>query len=110
MKTPHFAPRMALLATLLTLVVGCSNTTGIGGAAGDASPATLKANDQVARELRLDEPQGFEDARRGFIARPEGQINAADGSTVLKDFDSFSSSSRARHPTPSTPACGARPC
>ena len=88
MKTPHFAPRMALLATLLTLVVGCSKTTGIGGAAGDASPETLKANAQFAQELKLDDAQDFEDAKRGFIAKPTGQIKAADG-TVLKDFEVY---------------------
>ena len=73
MKTPHFAPRMALLATLLTLVVGCSKTTGIGGAAGDASPETLKANAQFAQELKLDDAQDFEDAKRGFIAKPRAR-------------------------------------
>ena len=36
--------------------------------------ATLKANELLAQELNLDDPQDFEDAKRGFIARPEGKI------------------------------------
>jgi len=78
----------ALLAALLALAAGCSKTTGVGGAAGDATPATLKANVQSAQQLKLDDPQDLEDAKRGLIARPEGKILAADG-TVLVDFDAF---------------------
>ena len=42
----------ALLAVLITLT-GCSKNTGIGGAAGDASETTLKANALFAQELKL---------------------------------------------------------
>ena len=77
-----------LLATSLALLAGCGKNAGIGGAAGDATPATLKANEQFTQELKLDDPQDFEDAKRGLIARPEGQILASDG-TVLVDFDAF---------------------
>jgi alkyl sulfatase BDS1-like metallo-beta-lactamase superfamily hydrolase len=42
----------------------------------------------MAKELKLDDPQDFEDAKRGLIARPTGKILAADG-TVLVDFDAF---------------------
>ena len=51
-------------------------------------PATLKANEQFAQELNLDDQQDFEDAKRGLIARPEGQVRDADGK-VLVDFDAF---------------------
>ena len=82
-------PRLALLAATLALLAGCGNkTSGIGGTAGDASPQTQQANAQVAKELKLDDPQDFEDAKRGFIAKPSGQILAADGS-VLKDFAAY---------------------
>lgn len=77
-----------LLAALFTLVAGCSKTGGIGGAAGEASQATMQANAQFAQELKLDEQQDFENAKRGFIAKPTGIITMADG-TVLKDFSAY---------------------
>jgi alkyl sulfatase BDS1-like metallo-beta-lactamase superfamily hydrolase len=70
------------------LVSGCSKTTSIGGTVGDATAETLKVNSQFSKELSLDDPQDFEDARRGFTARPEGKILGADGN-VLIDFDDF---------------------
>ncbi|MBI2749482.1 MAG: MBL fold metallo-hydrolase [Burkholderiales bacterium] len=88
MKTIPFAPRLVVLAALITLVTGCSKTGGIGGTAGDASPETLKVNAQFAQELKLDDPQDFEDAKRGFIAKPTGTILAADG-TMLRDFAAY---------------------
>jgi alkyl sulfatase BDS1-like metallo-beta-lactamase superfamily hydrolase len=81
------ALKLTMLAALLALA-GCGRNTGVGGAAGDAAPATLAANDQMAQALKLDDPQDLDDAKRGFIARPEGKITAADG-TVLADFDAF---------------------
>ena len=80
--------KLPLLATLLALLSACDRNAGIGGNAGAASPATLTANGQFAKELKLDDARDFEDARRGFIARPTGQILGADGS-VLVDFDAF---------------------
>ncbi len=82
---------MAALATVLTaaLLSACGNkNAGVGGAAGDATPSTLAANAKMAEGLKLDDPQDFEDAKRGFIARPSGKILAADGS-VLHDFDAY---------------------
>jgi len=78
---------LAALATLL-LLAGCGKNAGVGGAAGDATPATLKFNESFAQELKLDDTGDFEDAKRGFIARPTGQILGADGS-VLVDFNAF---------------------
>ncbi len=85
MKATRILAAALLCAVLAT---GCGRNTGIGGTAGDAMPATLQANAQMARDLKLDDPQDFEDARRGFIARPTGQILAADGS-VLQDFGAY---------------------
>ncbi|HJV70123.1 alkyl/aryl-sulfatase [Ideonella sp.] len=84
------SPRSALAAivTLALLAAGCGKHPGIGGVAGDATPATQAANHQLAQGLRLDDPRDVEDARRGFIARPAGQLRAADGS-VLVDFDAW---------------------
>ena len=82
--------RFKLAAVLLVLgaLAACGPSTGVGGAAGDASAATVAANQAMAQQLRLDDPQGFEDARRGFIARPSGKILGADGATLI-DFDAY---------------------
>lgn len=88
MRTLNLRPGLMLLAALLALTGGCSKTTGVGGASGDATPQTLKVNAQFAKDLKLDDAQDFEDAKRGFIARPSGKIMAADGS-VLHDFDAY---------------------
>ena len=84
MKKHH----ILLMAMLMALVSGCSKTTGDAGAAGDASAETIKVNAQFAKDLKLDDPQDFEDAKRGFIAKPKGKITADDG-TVLTDFDAY---------------------
>ena len=78
---------LSLMATVVSLA-GCGRTAGIGGSAGDATAATLAANDAFAKALALDDPKDFEDAQRGFIAKPSGKILGADGS-VLKDFDAY---------------------
>ncbi len=88
MKTPNLKPGLLLMAAWVALAGGCSKTSGIGGTSGDATPETLKVNAQFAKDLKLDDPQDFEDAKRGFIARPSGKIMAADGS-VLHDFDAY---------------------
>ncbi|MBK6865050.1 MAG: MBL fold metallo-hydrolase [Ideonella sp.] len=83
--------RPAALATLVAaaLLAACGKNPGVGGAAGDATAATVKANEEMAQALKLDDPQDFEDAKKGLIARPEGKIMSADGSTVLIDFDAY---------------------
>ena len=87
MKLTYVAPA-AVLAAFLTLTTGCSKTSGVGGTASDATPATLNVNAQFAKDLKLDDRQDFEDAARGFIAKPTGKITMADG-TVLKDFETY---------------------
>ena len=88
MKTVCRPAALALLAAT-ALLAACGKNPGVGGAAGDAMAASVKANEQVAQELKLDDPQDFDDAKRGLIAQPEGKIMAADGTTVLIDFDAF---------------------
>jgi alkyl sulfatase BDS1-like metallo-beta-lactamase superfamily hydrolase len=88
MKHNKLAPTLAALAAVLALASGCSKTSGVGGTSGEATPETLKVNAQFAKDLKLDDPQDFEDAKRGFIAKPTGQIVQPDG-TVLKDFDIY---------------------
>ncbi|MEI8155789.1 MAG: MBL fold metallo-hydrolase, partial [Burkholderiales bacterium] len=80
---------IALAAALFTLATGCSKTSGVGGASGDATPTTVAANAEFAKSLNLGDQQDFDNAKRGFIAKPTGKLVQADG-TVLKDFDAYS--------------------
>lgn len=73
---------------LLALLAACSKTSNAPSAAGEATPQTASVNVQFAKDLKLDDPQDFEDAKRGFIAKPSGQIVQSDG-TVLKDFEAY---------------------
>jgi alkyl sulfatase BDS1-like metallo-beta-lactamase superfamily hydrolase len=84
MKT---TPTLLAAAALLALAA-CGTPSDDGTPAAEASAATIATNQQFAKDLPLDDPKDFEDAKRGFIAAPTGQIKAADG-TVLADFDAF---------------------
>ena len=77
-----------LIVAITGLLAACGKPSGVGGVSTDASPTTLAANALVAQELKLDAPQDFEDAKRGFIAKPSGKIVGPDG-TALKDFDAY---------------------
>ncbi len=78
-----------LCMTLLGVIAGCSTKySGIGGAAGDATMATLTANESFPQSFKLDNPKDFDDAKRGLIARPSGKITNSEG-VVLIDFDAF---------------------
>ncbi len=88
MKRLMDAPKLVLLAALMALLVGCGKTTGVGGSASEATAQTLTVNAQYARDLKLDDQQDFEEAKRGFIARPSGKVLTADG-MVLHDYDAY---------------------
>lgn len=78
-----------LAVTALALVCGgCQRGGGAGGGPGDAAPATRAANAAMAQDLKLDDPQDFEDAARGLVARPSGRILGPDGA-VLVDFEAL---------------------
>ena len=86
MKTLSAIP---IYLALLGMLAGCGGKySGIGGVAGEATLATMKANERFSQALNLDDPKDFEDARRGFIARPSGKIVTVAGD-VLIDFDAF---------------------
>ena len=53
-----------------------------------AAPATRAAQADSTGALDLADRRAFDDATRGFVARPKGRVLAADGSTVW-DFDRF---------------------
>lgn len=83
--------RVIAACTLLLATVGaCSDRGNAGNAtiAGEATPATVRANEQFAKSLDLADQQDFKDAKRGFIARPTGRILGPDG-TVMIDFDAW---------------------
>src|SRR2546423_9354210 len=86
-KTMTKIIQWALVASLFALT-GCNNKAEVVSSGGDSMPFTLKANEKFAQDLNLEDQQAFEDAKRGFIARPEGKILDADGN-VLVDFDDF---------------------
>ncbi len=55
---------------------------------GEASPSVVAAHAALRERLDLDDPQAFEDAKRGFIAAPTGVVRDASGEVVW-DFDAF---------------------
>ncbi len=57
-------------------------------AGGDVTATTRQSNDAVATAYDLADARTFEDARRGFIAAPKGQVKNAAGE-VIWDYDSF---------------------
>ena len=79
---------IAMCLALAIILTGFSKDSSSDGKAGDATSATIKYNEDFAKSLKLDDPQDFEDARRGFIARPSGKIISAKGE-VVTDFDAF---------------------
>jgi len=85
MKTLRSIAAAAALASLAAC--GGGNNAPADGPASGATDATLAANKPYAA-LALDDPRDFEDARRGLVAKAEGQIKAADG-TVLADLGAF---------------------
>ncbi len=71
------------------MIAGCVvKHSGIGGVAGDATTATLMANENFSHLKKLDNPKDYDDAKRGLIARPHGKITNSEG-VVLIDFDAF---------------------
>lgn len=83
----NYKQHFLLAAALLSLLTACNRqpATTVGS---DASVATIKANEELGKSLALDNQQDFDDARRGFIARPEGKILGPSGD-VLIDFDAY---------------------
>ena len=92
--------RLRVLAGLLMSVASACDSRSTRGAtaAADASPATQQANAAFGQSLDLAHRQDFDDAARGLIARPSGQILGANGA-VLVDFGAFAFIDGAPPPT-----------
>ena len=72
------------------MLFGCGRAPNGGGAVSGegVSAVTAKANAQVAQAYDVADPKSFENAKRGFIARPTGKVLDATGA-VIWDYDSF---------------------
>jgi alkyl sulfatase BDS1-like metallo-beta-lactamase superfamily hydrolase len=77
----------ALAATTLASCKPAAQATNA-ATSGDVTPTVQRANAAVASAIDLSDPASFADAKRGFIAAPEGQIKDADGN-VIWDFAAF---------------------
>ncbi|UQS17613.1 alkyl/aryl-sulfatase [Pseudomonas sp. HS6] len=75
-----------LIALALVSLAGCDKPPSV--ANGEATPATAAVIEASVKGLDLNDTRDMEDAQRGLIARPTGQILGSDGS-VLIDFDAF---------------------
>lgn len=90
----RLTPKAGAAALLAAgVLAGCAAPSAVpqnGGSLqpGQVSNATREVMATFAQSLPPDEAQDREDAQRGLIARPTGQIRGADG-RVLKDFAAF---------------------
>ncbi|MDR3314460.1 MAG: MBL fold metallo-hydrolase [Oscillospiraceae bacterium] len=62
-----------------------------------ASEHTIQANQTIYSQLDFSDTADFENARKGFIAGPEGSIQSADG-RVIWDFEAYSFLEQERAP------------
>ncbi|WP_409318778.1 alkyl/aryl-sulfatase [Pseudomonas sp. KCJK9016] len=75
-----------LIALTLVSLAGCDKPPSV--ASGEATPATAAVIEASIKGLNLNDARDMEDAQRGLVARPTGQILGSDG-TVLIDFDAY---------------------
>ena len=70
--------QLAACTLLIGVVAACGKTPPVAGGAavGQASPATVQSNEKLAQSSNLADPQSFDDAKRGLIASPSGQVFA----------------------------------
>jgi len=84
--------RVPLFVATLLLSASCSRAPDEASPVGQPGlavhPAVRDIHAAAAKAADLADPSSFADAKRGFIAAPEGAIADADGK-VLRDFDAF---------------------
>lgn len=88
-------PRPVLGAAASLVLAACQPPAGTpaapaaAAASGPVTPAVVQSHAELARRSDLSDEPSFADARRGFIAAPEGgQVKTADG-RVTWDFDAY---------------------
>jgi alkyl sulfatase BDS1-like metallo-beta-lactamase superfamily hydrolase len=82
-------PGLLALICAAALVVACGKDAATPAtSAGEATATTARSNEDVAKGRNLADPASFEDAKRGFIAAPTGQVRDAAG-RVIWDFDGY---------------------
>ncbi|HEY3287185.1 MAG TPA: alkyl sulfatase dimerization domain-containing protein [Gemmatimonadaceae bacterium] len=81
--------RHVVASVLLACAASCGSADRpADGKAGEATFVTAHRNAEFGAGLNLADRQDFEEARRGFIAKPTGKILGPD-SAVMVDFDSW---------------------
>lgn len=80
--------RCSGLIALLSLSACDQHTAPSQAVTSGVSPAVLQHNNDMAKHLDLADPLDMAEATRGFIAKPSGQINNAEGA-LLKDFAAY---------------------
>ncbi len=80
--------QLAVAGLLLACLYGCDREAPVAEPSGDATATTVAANAAYGESLDLANPVDAENAARGFIARPQGKLLAADG-TLVWDYDRF---------------------
>ncbi len=80
--------QLAVAGLLLACLHGCGRSAPVAAPSGDATATTVAANSAYGESLDLANPVDAENAARGFIARPQGKLLAADG-TLVWDYDRF---------------------
>lgn len=81
--------RPVVASVLLACAAACGPADRVpDGKAGEATFITAHRNTEFGAGLNLADRQDFEEARRGFIAKPSGKILGPDG-TVMVDFDAW---------------------
>jgi alkyl sulfatase BDS1-like metallo-beta-lactamase superfamily hydrolase len=76
------------LGPILLATTACSPPPHVAGTTGEPGSTVQAIHAAATRAADLSDPASFADARRGFIAAPEGQIRNAEG-RVIWDFDDF---------------------
>lgn len=77
---------VAWSAWVALAIAACARVPDESHADGDVTPSVRRANAAVAAAADLGDAASFEDAGRGFIAAPTGQVRNVDGEVVW-DFD-----------------------